>query len=215
MAVHAEGDFKSQSGVGEGASLGEDLTHDSVARSAEHLGDAGDLDVDRHRIDQLVVFLLNVRHAGQRSTTAIDGRRGTRQGMSVRQGRQRQTAPTRMCDHCSPQGSEGKRLSSACRSFGFRMEGPSEFGRRAAFRADGQMPRGDWRRVGIAEDEIRGDSFVDYVICVPQGAATWLIKKAGVESLRHRLLSGVLATFSGQSDVVWAEIQVRGGTYPE
>ena len=67
VAVHAEGDFKSEWGVGEGAFLGEDLTHDSVARSAEHLGGAGDLDVDRHRIDQFVVFLLNVRHARQRS----------------------------------------------------------------------------------------------------------------------------------------------------
>lgn len=44
--------------------------------------------------------------------------------------------------------------------------------------------------MGIAEDEIRGASYVDYVNCVPKGAAAWLIKKAGVESLRHRLLSG-------------------------
>jgi len=67
VAVHAEGDFKSEWGVGEGAFLGEDLTHDPVARSAEYLGDAWDLDVDRHRIDQFVVFSLNVRHARQRS----------------------------------------------------------------------------------------------------------------------------------------------------
>ena len=124
------------------AFLGENLTHDPVARSAKHLGGACELDVDRHRIDQFVVFLLNVRHARQRSTTAIGGRRGTSRGMSVQQGRQRQTAPTRMYDPHSSRGFSAKRSSSACRSFGFRMEGPSEFGRRAAFRADGQISGG-------------------------------------------------------------------------
>lgn len=66
VTVHAEGDFESQAGVGQGAFLGEHLAHDPVARPVEQRGSAGDLDVNRQVIDQFVVSPLNVRHARQR-----------------------------------------------------------------------------------------------------------------------------------------------------
>jgi hypothetical protein len=62
MAVHLHGDFKPQPFFGHRAFFGQNLPHDPVAGPIEHLRSTRNLDVDRHRINQFLIFLLNDCH---------------------------------------------------------------------------------------------------------------------------------------------------------
>ncbi|MFN9909653.1 MAG: hypothetical protein ACK56F_26635 [bacterium] len=59
MAVHLHSDLKLQPFFRHRAFLGQNLSHDPVARPLEHLRRTCDLDVNRHRINQFFIFFLN------------------------------------------------------------------------------------------------------------------------------------------------------------